>query len=168
MGQHASTVRQVRDLSVATASADEEAAADLVSNDDWRDLQAQTRTGKPLGAVVLARRTLEAKSRVHLPSCPTLHRARRLEASASFAAVEMNHCWAHRTLCLIGVSFRTRTHDHHHLLKSTSQHHRQSPRLNPSVKNCPNACAHSLNLLKPVTRLRQQNGRLAWVSTSRP
>ena len=91
------------------ASADEEAAADLVSNDDWRDLQAQTRTGKPLGAVVLARRTLEAKSRVHLPSCPTLHRARRLEASASFAAVEMNRCWAHRTPCLIGVSFRTRT-----------------------------------------------------------
>ena len=35
------------------ASADEEAAADLVSNDDWRDLKAQTSTGKPLGAVVV-------------------------------------------------------------------------------------------------------------------
>ena len=56
MGEDASTnfVKCTTDR-LRPASADEEAAADLISRDDLRDLQMQTQRGSSMGAVDVAR-----------------------------------------------------------------------------------------------------------------
>ena len=132
------------------ASADEEATADLTSNDDMVGRTGSDKQREFFGSGRQAPGLPEPAPRA-APRGIGFSRRDRIES-----ILDSSTSVSHRR-----QFSRTRRQEHHCLSKSPSQPNRQSPRLNPKRQNCwsmrkdPNACEPSLSL-KVTTHPREQ------------